>query len=399
MAMTSYPEDFEENIRELLVNLYDYLKLIDNPVAQRLAAGSPGGDRAQTARQMVLAAIEDMKSEKDTQLTSRQNRLYNILLLRYVEEQPTSEVLGQLALSERQYYREHQRAIQTISRIVWDRHYADAALEPEAPSTLIRELDYLQFAARNKAFDPTEVILSAIQATRVIAQQKGLALSLEESRDEIALHVALPVFRQFFILILNRLIESTDRGGMIEVALRAGASEPIIEVRGNKLIPSYAAFLDALQTDAAFRELKKRLNADLRASGDDKGRAGIILRFDREIHKILIVDDNPDTISLFKRYLANLPCQLLSAQDEKDAIAIARGTPLACIILDIMLPEKDGWQILQTCKSHPMTEDIPVLICSVLEMKDLAASLGADGYIKKPPSRDEFLAVLRQWTD
>jgi len=398
MAMTSYPEDFEENIRELLVNLYDYLKLIDNPVAQRLAAGSPGGDRAQTARQMVLAAIEDMKSEKDTQLTSRQNRLYNILLLRYVEEQPTSEVLGQLALSERQYYREHQRAIQTISRIVWDRHYADAALEPEAPSTLIRELDYLQFAARNKAFDPTEVILSAIQATRVIAQQKGLALSLEEPRDEIALHVALPVFRQFFILILNRLIESTNRGGMIEVALRAGASEPIIEVRGNKLIPSYAAFLDALQTDAAFRELKKRLNADLRASGDDKGRAGIILRFDREIHKILIVDDNPDTISLFKRYLANLPCQLLSAQDEKDAIAIARGTPLACIILDIMLPEKDGWQILQTCKSHPMTEDIPVLICSVLEMKDLAASLGADGYIKKPPSRDEFLAVLRQWT-
>ena len=59
---------------------------------------------------------------------------------------------------------------------------------------------------------------------------------------------------------------------------------------------------------------------------------------------------------------------------------------------------KDGWQILQTYKSHPLTEHIPVLICSVLEMKDLAASLGADGYIKKPPSRDEFLAVLRQWT-
>ena len=397
--MTTYPEDFEENMRDLLVNLYDYLKLIDNPVAQRLAAGSPGGDRAQTARRMVLAAIEDMKSETSAQLTSRQNRLYNILLLRYVEEQPTNEILGQLALSERQYYREHQRAIQTISRIVWDRHYSDAASQPEAPSTLIQELDYLQFAARNRAFDPTEVILSAIQATRVIAEQKSLALSLEEARDEIALHVALPVFRQFFILILNRLIESTKEGGMIEVALRSRASEPIIEVSSNKLIPSYGTFLDVLQTDVAFRELKKRLNADLRASGDDVDPAGIILRFDREVHKILVVDDNPDTISLFKRYLANLPCQLLSAQDEKDAIAIARQTPLAFIILDIMLPEKDGWQILQTYKSHPMTEHIPVLICSVLEMKDLAASLGADGYIKKPPSRDEFLAVLRQWTD
>jgi len=399
MLMTTYPEDFEENMRDLLVNLYDYLKLIDNAVAKRLAAGSPDGDRAQRARQMVLAAIEDMKSETSAQLTARQNRLYNILLLRYVEEQPTNEILSQLALSERQYYREHQRAIQTISRIIWDRHYADAASEPEAPSTLIQELDYLQFAARNKAFDPTEVILSAMQATRVIAEQRGLALSLEEARDEIALHVALPVFRQFFILILNRLIKSTNRGGMIEVALRAREGAPIIAVKSNKLIPDYAAFLGALQTDAAFRELKKRLNADLRACGDEKGPAGIILRFDWEIHKILIVDDNPDTISLFKRYLANLPYQLLSAQDEGDAIAIARQTPLACIILDIMLPEKDGWQILQTYKSHPSTEHIPVLICSVLEMKDLAASLGADGYIKKPPSRDAFLAVLREWTE
>ena len=397
--MTTYPEYFEENMRDLLVNLYDYLKLIDNPVAQRLAAGSPGGDRALVARQMVLAAIEDMKSGTSAQLISRQNRLYNILLLRYVEEQPTNEILGQLALSERQYYREHQRAIQTISRIVWDRHYADAASEPDAPSTLVEELDYLQLAARNKAFDPTEVILSAMQATHVIAEQKGLALRLEEVRSEIALNVALPVFRQFFILILNRLIESTDRGGRIKVVLRARESSPVIEVSSNKLITSNAAFLGALQTDATFRELKKRLNADLRASRDEKGPAGIILRFDREVRKILIVDDNPDTISLFKRYLANLPYQLLSAQDEKDAIAIARKTPLACIILDIMLPETDGWQILQTCKSHPTTEHIPVLICSVLEMKDLAASLGADGYIKKPPSRDEFLAVLREWTE
>ena len=41
-----------------------------------------------------------------------------------------------------------------------------------------------------------------------------------------------------------------------------------------------------------------------------------------------------------------------------------------CIILDVMLPGKDGWQILQSYKSHPATADIPVLICSVLEMEE-----------------------------
>ncbi len=397
--MTTYPDDFEENIRDLLVNLYDYLKLIDNPVAKRLAAKLTGGDRAQTARQMILAAIDDMKSEKSVQLISRQNRLYNILLLRYVEEQATNEVLSQLALSERQYYREHQRAIRTISQIVWDRHYAGAAAALDASSSLIEELDHLQLAARNKVFDPTEAIASAIQATRVIAEQRGVSLTLQDAREEIVLNVALPVFRQFFIFILNRLIQSTNKGGKISIALRLRGDEPIIQISSDALAQSRQMFQDALQADSAFRELRKRLNADLSTSGDDEGHARIMVRFDHEVHKILIVDDNPDTVSLFKRYLANLPYQLLSTQNEKDAMVIARQTPLACIILDIMLPEKDGWQILQTYKSHPLTEHIPVLICSVLEMKDLAASLGADGYIKKPPSRDEFLAVLRQWTE
>jgi CheY-like chemotaxis protein len=120
------------------------------------------------------------------------------------------------------------------------------------------------------------------------------------------------------------------------------------------------------------------------------------LEFDQEIQKILIVDDNPDTVSLFNRYLANLPYQLLSTDHEDDAMLIAQRTPLTCIILDIMLPDKDGWQILQSYKNHPLTQHIPVLICSVLEMQELALSLGADGYIKKPPTRDEFLATLSQ---
>ncbi len=109
------------------------------------------------------------------------------------------------------------------------------------------------------------------------------------------------------------------------------------------------------------------------------------------------MDDNPDTIGLFKRYVANLPYQLLSAGEESEALRMARETPLLCIILDVMLPGKDGWQILQSCKSHPTTAEIPVLICSVLEMEDLALSLGVDGYLKKAPSRDEFLAILGRW--
>ncbi len=396
--MTIYPDDFEDNIRDLLVNLYDYLKLINNTLAQQLQADRAGSDRAQAVRRTILDAVDDMKSEKSAQLTSRQNRLYNILLLRYVEEQATAEVLSQLALSERQYYREHQRAIQTVSQIVWDKHFAGEPLASDETVSLIEELDHLQLAAANKGISPKEEIRRAIAATRVIAEQRDVSVELREDSDELViLHVAQPVFLQFVIYITNKLIQATESGRNIEISVRLEDSEPIIEIHSDSLARAWQTFYDRLQADNTFNELMKRLGADIESSMGSEGGTRIVLRFDHQIHKILVVDDNPDTISLFKRYLGNLPYQVLSTHDENDAMLIAQRTPLICIILDIMLPEKDGWQILQSYKSHPLTKDIPVLICSVLEMKDLALSLGADGYLKKPPTRDEFLSILSEW--
>ena len=115
--MTTYDAEFEENIRELLSNLYDYLKLADNPVAEALAPELSGSERPAAIRRLVLGAIDAMQAEDKAGAVSRRNRLYHILQLRYVEQQSTVDVLRQLALSERQFYREHQRAIQTISRM------------------------------------------------------------------------------------------------------------------------------------------------------------------------------------------------------------------------------------------------------------------------------------------
>ena len=233
----------------------------------------------------------------------------------------------------------------------------------------------------------------------MIAEQRDVSVELREDSDELViLHVAQPVFLQFVIYITNKLIQATESGRNIEISVRLEDSEPIIEILSDSLARAWQTYYDRLQADNTFNELMKRLGADIESSMGSEGGTRIVLRFDQRIHMILVVDDNPDTISLFKRYLGNLPYQVLSTHDENDAMLIAQRTPLVCIILDIMLPEKDGWQILQSYKSHPLTKDIPVLICSVLEMKDLALSLGADGYLKKPPTRDEFLSILGEWT-
>jgi len=59
-----------------------------------------------------------------------------------------------------------------------------------------------------------------------------------------------------------------------------------------------------------------------------------------------------------------------------------------------MLPEQDGWEILQRLTNHPDTQTIPVVICSILRARQLALALGASAFLEKPVDETEFLRVL-----
>ena len=398
--MTTYDAEFEDQIRDLLSNLYDYLKLADNPVAEALAPELSGNERLAAIRRLILDAIDAMQAENKAGPISRQNRLYHILQLRYVEQQSTVDVLRQLALSERQYYREHQRAIQTLSRVIWDERFAHPAApgrasRSQAPAhTLADELDYLNVERGQRAFEVKSEILAAIRATRVIADRRGIEIRVSDVSAPISLSLSQPVFRQFIVLLLNELLLALAPGARIEVTQRQQDEALVIGFGGLASPMPARRCCERLQDDATARALLASLNAKL---DYDEASPQVVLRLQQRLRKILVVDDNPDAIGLFKRYLAKQPYQLLSASAEDEALRIARSTPLLGIILDVMLPGKDGWQILQRFKNHPATAEIPILICSVLEMEALALSLGADGYLKKPPSRDELLALLGAW--
>ena len=391
--MTEYSAEFEDQIRDLLSNFYDYLKLAENPAAGRLAADASGGERMEAIQAAVLGTIEDLRSESTPRPSARQNRLYRLLKLRYVDELSTTAVLTRLALSERQYYREHQRALQTISRVLWDRYFAGGD-EARASLSLAEELDYLSAANRHRVFSPRDELRAAIAATAVLAEQRGIDVALTDGAEALSLNVSQPVFRQCVIVMLNELIGATAKGGRIEVSLGLSEGAPTITFEAAPLLEAGDAVCARLQADGTASELMASLQAELRW---EVAVGRIELRFAGAVNKVLIVDDNPDTVSLFRRYLGNQPYQLLAAADEDEALRIAREAKPICIILDIMLPGKDGWQLLQMTKSHPATAEIPVLICSVLAMEELALSLGADGYLQKPPTRDALLAALGQW--
>ncbi|MEN6586775.1 MAG: response regulator [Sulfuricella sp.] len=111
---------------------------------------------------------------------------------------------------------------------------------------------------------------------------------------------------------------------------------------------------------------------------------------------ILVVEDNPQAAKLLSLYLLQAGHEVLVASNGCQALQLAAECLPLAITLDILLPDKDGWQVLSELKSSPVTRDIPVVIVSVLDRQALGFRLGAADYLVKPVDRAELLHALKR---
>ena len=107
--------------------------------------------------------------------------------------------------------------------------------------------------------------------------------------------------------------------------------------------------------------------------------------------RVLIIDDDPRARRILRAWLEQDRWAVFEARTAEEGLGQAVALQPAVIVLDIMLPGKDGWQALQELKSMPETSDIPVVITSILSEKDLGFSLGAADYFVKPVDKERFL--------
>jgi CheY-like chemotaxis protein len=77
-------------------------------------------------------------------------------------------------------------------------------------------------------------------------------------------------------------------------------------------------------------------------------------------------------------------------------LKLARDLKPDAIILDVMMPGMDGWEVLQTLRLQPQTSSIPIIVCSVFDDPELAYSLNVSHFLPKPISRDQILRALRE---
>lgn len=111
---------------------------------------------------------------------------------------------------------------------------------------------------------------------------------------------------------------------------------------------------------------------------------------------VMCIDDDPGVITLYKRYLEKQDYQVIGITDPTKAVEEAKRVLPYAITLDVMMPRKDGWDVLADLKKTPEISNTPILVCSIVQDKTRGFSLGAADYLVKPITEDELRRALER---
>ena len=97
---------------------------------------------------------------------------------------------------------------------------------------------------------------------------------------------------------------------------------------------------------------------------------------------------------LIRRTIVKAGMRLIGATDGEQGLKMIREVKPKLILLDVLMPGRDGWSILKECKTDEEIKNIPVVMVSQMSQEKLASSLGADDYLTKPIDRAKFLRTV-----
>jgi signal transduction histidine kinase/CheY-like chemotaxis protein len=112
---------------------------------------------------------------------------------------------------------------------------------------------------------------------------------------------------------------------------------------------------------------------------------------------VLVIDDEVEVRKVLENYLTKQGYHVKLADSGEEGLRLARKVMPDVIILDVMMPKMDGWEVLSYLKADPELANIPVIILSLIEDKSVGYSLGASDYLIKPVTREQLSKVLQKY--
>jgi CheY-like chemotaxis protein len=408
----------ERELKEALDRLYDPVYLRQSRLV-RLLGLQDSGNVAEALRAVIARAVEDLRPQPGLPPMAKSLRTYEILSSRYVQQFTQQDVAHQLGISIRHLRREQIVAVRTLANLLRDRFGLDEdanggdseereakAAPSEGAVGLEQELAWLGDSLSEHVTRVEATLRECLGLAQTLANRYAvdLVLDLPERLPPVAEDET--VLKQLILNLVTTAIHCVP-GGEVSGAVRtAGAvSTAPASRRENgevtvhiKATPATSGASQAPDKDALemAQHLAKLLKGRLTIYQAQFPLEAVVALSSAEQITVMAVEDNTDTLQLWERYLQNTRFELVSVTRPQEAIETACRIEPQIIILDVMMPGVDGWTLLRQLCNHTATCTVPIIVCTVLPQEELALSLGARAFIRKPVTRQAFRAALER---
>lgn len=398
-------EAFEQNMREMLNHLYDPAYRPPESLWKDLRLNREQG--LEPLRSALLTGIEDLKPSDQVPLTALSWRMYGMLRYRYVENLPQEVTAEKLGITSRHLRRRFLEAVHALALTLWEKYGGEmpdrlvseflAAEAPMAPeedrdnqvgwhAQLARELESLEETAAGVVSNMDEISASVLRLAGHLTSQRGVIIQAGPHTPQLIAAIHPSALRQILIAVVDQLSQQME-GGEISLGAEQANGRVRINISAdpvdttdlsefdsiNELLSSFNLMVDMARTENTVRITLELLQVDRR---------------------VLVVDDNAEIVHVYRRYLAGTRYYLVHISRGEQVFEAVKIERPHLVVLDVMLPDVDGWDLLTHLHENPATRALPVIICSVMREKKLALALGARYFLSKPVQRHDFISAL-----
>jgi CheY-like chemotaxis protein len=401
-------EILEEQLQDALTHLHD--PDYRPPELLCAVAGCSPLDGPVPVQSAIMREIEDLKPDPGIPPAARVRRVYDVMYHRYVLKLTQEETAELLGLSVRHLNRVQREAIHALAMILWEhggvrQRLVDErgqenglrSLVEETSDTPVldwrsqtrRELASLRASAPGVVSDVGEVVNGVLELGNVLTSRADACVEVGFMQPHLVAAIHPSALRQILITAVGRLARYTSPS---EIVIYAGLEDGNAKITITGTISAEGKPVDNdLVRDILAPE---DVSIEICQEGDHVFLWVKVPCVDKVT--VLAVDDNLDMLHFYRRSTAGTRYHIVHTARGRDVFEIIQATAPEIIVLDVMLPDIDGWKLLMRLREDPTTRFIPVIICSVVREEELALSLGAVLYLPKPVRPREFIQALDQ---
>jgi CheY-like chemotaxis protein len=402
-------------LRRALRHLYDPAELRTNRLFGCLIRDEHTGPLA--LQGLLTTAIDELKPDARLAPQADAWRLYRVLTHRFVEQFTQQEVASSLGLSIRQLRREEQRALELLAAHLLRRYPenlgvlanaddsdAGATDELDAASdsslTSEQELAWLERSIPNEPADVLRMVEGVLETTRPLLEELDVRTLVTTTGEVPWASLQEAAVRQALLGLVTAIARAMS-GGEMRLTITGSTGDLSITLKVVDAVGACDphAFAEAVEMA---RQLVALSSGTLDVVHPRAADCIVLLRLGFPVppsDSVLVIDDNADTLHLYERYLARSSYRFIGLQLPQEAVALASRILPALIVLDVMLPEIDGWELLGRLRESPATGSIPVIVSTILPQEEFALALGAAAFLRKPFTQAQLLAMLDRVLD